>query len=142
VAGAVAAEVAVAAEAVQAAEPAAAASVALVVALALAAPLLRRWHAQDAAHHGAAAAGARRQRLLTVSRQVAISSAGLANDPADLPFLLRRSLHLAGQLADGERVCSNLFEDGRWSSSGRARPSVRRAPATGHDGNRIRVLTR
>jgi hypothetical protein len=103
-----------------------------------------RWHAQGAAHHGAAAAGARRQRSLTVFRQVAISLAGFANDPANLLFLLRRSPHPAGRLADGERVCSNLFEEARWSSSAHksSRPRVRRAPAIGHDGNRIRVLSR
>ena len=56
------AEVAVAAEAARAAGPAAAAS---VVALALAAPSLRRWHAQGAAHRGAAVACARRWRFLT-----------------------------------------------------------------------------
>jgi hypothetical protein len=74
--------------------------------------LLRRWHAQGAAHHGATAAFARKQRSLTVYRQIAISLAGLANDPANLLFLLRRSPGPASQLADGERVCSNLFEKG------------------------------
>jgi hypothetical protein len=122
-----AAEVAVVAEAAEAAQAAGPAAAASVVALALAVPLLRRWHAQGAAHHGAVAAGARQPRSLTVYRQVAISLAGLGNDPADLLFLLRRSLRPAGQLADGERVCSNLFEEGRSSSahkSGRAkRPS-------------------
>ena len=122
-------EVAAAAEVAQAAEPAAAASVA---ALALAVALLRRWHAQGAAHHGATAAFARKQRSLTVYRQIAISLAGLANDPANLLFLLRRSPGPASQLADGERVCSNLFEEG-----GRARrTSWARAKRSSYAGDR------
>ena len=148
-ADAVAAEVAAgaeAAEAVRAAGPAAAAS---VVALALAAPLLRRWHAQGAAHHGVAVAGARRWRFLTRHRQVVISLAGFASDPANLLSSPRGWFRPAPQLADGERVCSNLFEEGkslkkasRTRRTDRAAPSGRRAPAIGHDGNRIRVLTR
>jgi hypothetical protein len=95
--------------------------------------------------HGAAAAGARRQHSLTVCRRVAISLAGLANDPANLLFLLQRSLRPAGQLADGERVCSNLSEEeGLWSSSLHKSGQAKRSSRAGNrdDGNRIGVLTR
>ena len=134
---AAAAEVAAAAEAAQAAEPAAAAS---VVALALAAPLLRRWHARDAARHGAVAAGARPAHL---TRHHAISLAGLAHDPANLLSRTPHSLRLPHWLADDERVCSNSYQDIRWCPAQKPGPqNVRRLPTIEHGGNRISVRPR
>jgi hypothetical protein len=129
-------EVAVAAEAAQAAEPAAAA-------LASAVASLCRWHARDAAHRGAAAAGARQQRSLTVYRQVAISLAGARKRPGQFAVPLRRSLaQLVGLPIASECVPTQLKTAGRARRTSRAAPGVRRAPAIGHDENRIRVLTR
>ena len=95
-------------------------------------------------HRGAAAAGARWQRFLIVYRHAAISLAGLAIDPANLLLLLQRSPHLAGQLAGGERVCSNLFEEGQWAPGTQVGQGERFAVRLRSEmtGNRISVLTR
>jgi hypothetical protein len=62
---------------------------------------------------------------LTRHRQVAISLAGFANDPANLLLSSQGSFRPAPHLADGKRVCSNLFEEGKsLKMASRARRTV------------------